>query len=277
MNFEKIERIASQLEAALGIDDAGDEIIDKAEDAVAQGEDTLPELIDDNIEEEKVNSDDPIVTEPAPLEASDDDAKSLNDEIDEDDDAINELDETNDVNKDIVNLESQLDNNEVNDENNDISEESEQEIIVEAEEGEECDSEGAKACIASMTKLIKIAKAVKMSKDIPATKKEEVLGKIQKASEKLRKGAFGDSSTENSTMDKMTNTNSKTKTKDDASSKFLGLLMNNRQKLTKLISGSSKGMPINTLLPKGVMGITTVAGKLTPLQLIHIFEALLNN
>lgn len=266
MNLEKIEKIAAELEKSLGIDNAGDELIDKAEEAVKNGEDTLPNMIDQENEETKKESNDPIVTEPAPLTAS----ANENDEI-------KDADETNDVNKDIVNLESQLDNTEVTDENNALSEESEPEIIVEAEEGEECDGEGAKACIASMTKLLKIAKAVKMSKDIPATKKEEVLGKIQKASEKLRKGAFGDSSTENSTMDKMTNTNSKTKTKDDASSKFLGLLMNNRQKLTKLMSGSSKGMPINTLLPKGVMGITTAAGKLTPLQLIHILEALLNN
>ena len=141
---------------------------------------------------------------------------------------------------------------------------------------DEFDNEGAKACIASLQKLLKIAKAVKMSKDMPACTKEEVLGKIQKASEKFRNAANGGNDEEGETQEKLTNTNSRQKTKDDAAGKFIQFVTSNRSALTKLLNGGAKSQPISTVLGSNVMGISTPAGKLTPLQLIHIFKALLS-
>lgn len=138
------------------------------------------------------------------------------------------------------------------------------------------DDEGAKACIASLQKLLKIAKAVKMSKDMPACKKGEVLKKIQKASEKFRSAAIGENDEDGETQERLTNTNSRQKTKDDAAGKFIQFIMSNRSALTKLLNGGIKSQPISTVLGNNVMGISTPAGKLTPLQLIHIFKALLS-
>ena len=138
------------------------------------------------------------------------------------------------------------------------------------------DDEGAKACIASLQKLLKIAKAVKMSKDMPKCKKEEVLKKIQKASEKFRSAAVGGNDEDGETQEKLTNTNSRQKTKDDAAGKFIQFVMSNRSALTKLLNGGIKSQPISTVLGSNLMGISTPAGKLTPLQLIHIFKALLS-
>ena len=138
------------------------------------------------------------------------------------------------------------------------------------------DDEGAKACIASLQKLLKIAKAVKMSKDMPKCKKEEVLKKIQKASEKFRSAAIGENDEDGETQERLTNTNSRQKTKDDAAGKFIQFIMSNRSALTKLLNGGIKSQPISTVLGNNVMGISTPAGKLTPLQLIHIFKALLS-
>ena len=141
---------------------------------------------------------------------------------------------------------------------------------------DEFDNEGAKACIASLQKLLKIAKAVKMSKDMPSCKKEEVLKKIQKASEKFRSAAIGENDEDGETQERLTNTNSRQKTKDDAAGKFIQFIMSNRPALTKLLNGGIKSQPISTVLGNNVMGISTPAGKLTPLQLIHIFKALLS-
>ena len=141
---------------------------------------------------------------------------------------------------------------------------------------DEFDNEGAKACIASLQKLLKIAKVVKMSKDMPACKKEEVLKKIQKASEKFRSAAIGENDEDGETQERLTNTNSRQKTKDDAAGKFIQFIMSNRSALTKLLNGGAKSQPISTVLGSNVMGISTPAGKLTPLQLIHIFKALLS-
>lgn len=141
---------------------------------------------------------------------------------------------------------------------------------------DEFDNEGAKACIASLQKLLKIAKAVKMSKDMPACKKGEVLKKIQKASEKFRSAAIGENDEDGETQERLTNTNSRQKTKDDAAGKFIQFIMSNRPALTKLLNGGIKSQPISTVLGNNVMGISTPAGKLTPLQLIHIFKALLS-
>lgn len=141
---------------------------------------------------------------------------------------------------------------------------------------DEFDNEGAKACIASLQKLLKIAKAVKMSKDMPACKKEEVLKKIQKASKKFRSAAIGENDEDGETQERLTNTNSRQKTKDDAAGKFIQFIMSNRPALTKLLNGGIKSQPISTVLGNNVMGISTPAGKLTPLQLIHIFKALLS-
>jgi hypothetical protein len=140
---------------------------------------------------------------------------------------------------------------------------------------DEFDNEGAKACIASLQKLLKIAKAVKMSKDMPACKKGEVLKKIQKASEKFRSAAIGENDGDGETQERLTNTNSRQKTRDDAAGKFIQFIMSNRPALTKLLNGGIKSQPISTVLGNNVMGISTPAGKLTPLQLIHIFKALL--
>ena len=141
---------------------------------------------------------------------------------------------------------------------------------------DEFDNEGAKACIASLQKLLKIAKAVKMSKDMPSCKKEEVLKKIQKASEKFRSAALGENDEDGETQERLTNTNSRQKTRDDAAGKFIQFIMSNRSALTKLLNGGIKSQPISTVLGNNVMGISTPAGKLTPLQLIHIFKALLS-
>ena len=138
------------------------------------------------------------------------------------------------------------------------------------------DDEGAKACIASLQKLLKIAKAVKMSKDMPKCKKEEVLKKIQKASEKFRSAAIGENDEDGETQERLTNTNSRQKTKDDAAGKFIQFIMSNRSALTKLLNGGVKSQPISTVLGSNMMGISTPAGRLTPLQLIHIFKALLS-
>ena len=141
---------------------------------------------------------------------------------------------------------------------------------------DEFDNEGAKACIASLQKLLKIAKAVKMSKGMPACKKGEVLKKIQKASEKFRRAAIGENDGDGETQERLTNTNSRQKTRDDAAGKFIQFIMSNRPALTKLLNGGIKSQPISTVLGNNVMGISTPAGKLTPLQLIHIFKALLS-
>ena len=52
MNLRKIEKIAAKLEEELGMNDAGDELIDKAEEEVAK-EENVQESIDENIEKEK--------------------------------------------------------------------------------------------------------------------------------------------------------------------------------------------------------------------------------
>ena len=154
--------------------------------------------------------------------------------------------------------------------------EASEEEAPEVKTDDEFDNEGAKACIASLQKLLKIAKAVKMSKDMPACKKEEVLKKIQKASEKFRSAAIGENDEDGETQERLTNTNSRQKTKDDAAGKFIQFIMSNRSALTKLLNGGAKSQPISTVLGNNVMGISTPAGKLTPLQLIHIFKALLS-
>lgn len=210
MNLRKIEKIAAKLEEELGLNDAGDELIDKAEEAVAK-EENIQESIDKNIEKEKKEE----ALPESPLEASFDEAP------------------------------------------------------------DEFDNEGAKVCIASLQELLKIAKAVKMSKDMPACKKEEVLGKIQKASEKFRNAAIGGNDEDGEAQEKLTNTNSRQRTKDDAAGKFIQFVIANRSSLTKLLNGGAKSQPISTVLGSNVMGISTPAGKLTPIQLIHIFKALL--
>ena len=154
--------------------------------------------------------------------------------------------------------------------------EASEEEAPEVKTDDEFDNEGAKACIASLQKLLKIAKAVKMSKDMPSCKKEEVLKKIQKASEKFRSAAIGENDEDGETQERLTNTNSRQKTKDDAAGKFIQFIMSNRSALTKLLNGGIKSQPISTVLGNNVMGISTPAGKLTPLQLIHIFKALLS-
>lgn len=212
MNLRKIEKIAAKLEDELGLNDAGDELIDKAEEKVAKDE-NIQESIDENIEKEKKEE----ALPESPLEASDEEAPEV-----------------------------------------------------------KTDDEGAKACIASLRKLLKIAKAVKMSKDMPACKKGEVLKKIQKASEKFRSAAIGENDEDGETQERLTNTNSRQKTRDDAAGKFIQFIMSNRPALTKLLNGGIKSQPISTVLGNNVMGISTPAGKLTPLQLIHIFKALLS-
>ena len=141
---------------------------------------------------------------------------------------------------------------------------------------DEFGNEDAKSCIASLKRLLKIAKAVKMSKDMPACKKNEVLRKIQKASEKFRSAAIGENDEDGETQERLTNTNSRQKTKDDAAGKFIQFVITNRSALTKLLNGGVKSQPISTVLGSNMMGISTPAGRLTPLQLIHIFKALLS-
>lgn len=216
MNLRKIEKIAAKLEEELGLNDAGDELIDNAEEKVAK-EENVQESIDENIEKEKKEE----ALPESPLEASEEEAP-------------------------------------------------------EVKTDDEFDNEDAKACIASLQKLLKIAKAVKMSKDMPTCKKVEVLKKIQKASEKFRSAAIGENDEDGETQEKLTNTNSRQKTKDDAAGKFIQFIITNRSALTKLLNGGVKSQPISTVLGNNVMGISTPAGRLTPLQLIHIFKALLS-
>lgn len=216
MNLRKIEKIAAKLEEELGLNDAGDELIDNAEEKVVKDE-NVQESIDENIEKEKKEE----ALPESPLEASEEEAPKVKTE-------------------------------------------------------DEFDNEGAKACIASLQKLLKIAKAVKMSKDMPTCKKEEVLKKIQKASEKFRSATIGENDEDGETQEKLTNTNSRQKTKDDAAGKFIQFINTNRSALTKLLNGGVKSQPISTVLGNNVMGISTPAGRLTPLQLIHIFKALLS-
>ena len=266
MNFRKFDRIAAELEKTLGINDAGDELIDKAEDAVAQGEDTLPELIDDNIEEEKVNSDNPIVTEPAPLEASDDDIQSLNDEIDEVDDAINDIEDTNSINQDIADLESQLDDAESADAPVEEPTEAPAEEPTEASDDDIPVEDGdAKACIASLKRLIRIAKAVKMSKDIPATKKADVLGKIQKASDKLRKVAGVGAPEEEGTDEN----------DHPAIQSFISIFNSKRGKLNSIMKGRGKGnQRIRSLL--GQDFDNKMVGTMTLAELFRTMSSILN-
>jgi len=139
LNFEKIEKIASELEEKLGItpDDAGDTLIDEAEEVIdateGKTEDNLGVAIQQNVEEEKKNTEVPAESFAANTETASVEAPTE----------------------------------------------------VEASDGEFFDAEDAKAFQASLKKLVKIAQTVKMSKDIPASKKEEVLARIQKASEKF--------------------------------------------------------------------------------------------
>lgn len=151
LNFEKIEKIAAELEEKLGLDSeqSGDALIDKAEEMLKEEEaktddakgENLGAEIEKQVEEEKKNTEVPeesfAASEESPAEAP-----------------------------------------------AETPAEAPAETPVEAEE-EEFDIEGAKACQASLKKLIKIAQTVKMSKDMPACKKQEVLSKIQKASEKF--------------------------------------------------------------------------------------------
>ena len=226
MNLRKIEKIAAKLEEELGLNDAGDELIDNAEEKVVK-EENVQESIDENIEKEKKEE----ALPESPLEASEEETPKV---------------KTDDATTAPVKTEDEFDN------------------------------EGAKACIASLQKLLKIAKAVKMSKDMPTCKKEEVLKKIQKASEKFRSAAIGENDEDGETQEKLTNTNSRQKTKDDAAGKFIQFIITNRSALTKLLNGGVKSQPISTVLGNNVMGISTPAGRLTPLQLIHIFKALLS-
>lgn len=253
INFRKLNRIAAQLEQELGLNDAGDELLDEAEQEVAQESTPVQESIDDDIEKEKQNTEVPVSS----LEADDESSKQLISEADALEQELNDMDD---------------------DAPAEAPAEAPAPAPVEeahAEPGEPT-ADQLKACVASMHKLLKIAKTVKMSKDLPACKKAEVLGKIQKATEKFRKaGAFGGDD-DNATPEKLTNTNSRQKTKDDAAGKFIQFVMSNRAALTRLLNGGAKSQPISSVLGSNVMGISTPAGKLTPLQLIHIFKVLLS-
>lgn len=88
------------------------------------------------------------------------------------------------------------------------------------------------ACVASLKRLIKIAKAVKMSKDIPATKKEEVLSKIQKASAKFRKAAAQGEGEEG---------DSKGATDHPAVQTFISIFNQKRGKLNNIMKGKGQG------------------------------------
>lgn len=229
MNLRRIERIAQELEQKLNLE-AGDELIDQAEQAVADGKDTLPEAIDERTKNEQEQENLP----PAAFEA-DDDMNQLNSEIEEVENSIDDAeqaDEVQQVNDDIADLEQQLDGEEPVE-------------SVEAPEEEPADDfeenkADAKACIACLKRFIRIAKAVKMSKDMPACKKDEVLSKIQKASEKLRKAVAASDGIDNGD--------------DDASDHpaiqtFISIFNSKRGKLNSIMKGRGKGnQRIRTLL-----------------------------
>ena len=265
MNLKKIEKIAAELEKKLGIDEAGDELIDKAEDAVAHGDDTLPEMIEDRNKEEKVNSDNPIVTEPAPLEASDNDIDSPNDEINEVDNAINDIKDTENLNNDNADLESKLDNDEPAEAP--VEESAEAPTEAPAEESDDdipVDKEDAKAFIASLKRLIRIAKAVKMSKDMPATKKADVLGKIQKASEKLRNATGAGVSEEDAEENE-----------HPAIQSFISIFNSKRGKLNSIMKGRGKGnQRIRSLL--GQDFDNKMVGTMTLAELFRTMSSILN-
>ena len=147
--LQKIERIASALEEKLGIteDDAGNTLIDQAEEQVsASTEATACDNLGQKLQE---RTDKELKDAPdytPALEASDGEIPS------------------------------------------EVPEKTASEPTVAAEEvvaDEEFTHEEALAFQASLKKLINIAHTVKMSKDLPASKKEEVLARIQKASEKF--------------------------------------------------------------------------------------------
>lgn len=258
MNLKKFERIAAELEKQLGIEEAGDELIDKAEDAVEKGADSLPEAIDDGIEQEKKEE----ALPPPALEASDDNEK-LAAEIEEAEQAIDnaeqaqqEADDVQQVNDDIADLEQQLDNADAPAEPVDDGNDAVEAIPVEppkTEEAEEYDD--AKPVIASLKRLARIAKAVKMSKDLPATKKEEVLGKIQKASDKLRKAAFGGAEDEDAAG---------AEPEHPAIQTFISIFNTKRGKLNSIMKGRGRGnQRIRSLLGDGfdnkMIGTMTLA------------------
>lgn len=148
--LQKIERIASALEEKLGIteEDAGNTLINQAEQQVPAS--TEATACDDNLGQKLQERTDKELKDapdytPA-LEASDGEIPS------------------------------------------EAPEKTASEPTVAAEEvvaEEEFTHEEALAFQASLKKLINVAHTVKMSKDLPASKKEEVLARIQKASEKF--------------------------------------------------------------------------------------------
>ena len=232
LNFEKIEKIAAELEEKLGLDSeqSGDALIDKAEEILnkeeaktddAKGE-NLGAEIEKQVEEEKKNTEVPeesfAASEEAPAEAP-----------------------------------------------------APAETPVEAEE-EEFDVEGAKACQASLKKLIKIAQTVKMSKDMPACKKQEVLSKIQKASENLINAAKGKK--DEGEEDSNTYTNQNMKKKNNKVTP-----MSLKRGITPETIGKLKRNPSATMsrIFKKVgdkMDVSTPVSKMTATMFVNLLAAL---
>lgn len=276
MDLRKFERIAEQLEKSLGIEtDNG--LLDNAEGAADAGADLLPDAIDENIEKEKQNAD----IQPSPLEADDDEVQALTTEIQDTEDAIDDIEQTEQLNDDIADLEQQLDKAEEApeapavedgaDTDGDDLEDDDDDAEVEGDsddDGIELEKDEAKACIASMKRLLRIAKAVKMSKDMPACKKEEVLSKIQKASDKLRKGAFGGAPA--------TVEDDEVSTEDHPSvSSFVQIFNTKRGKLNGIMKGRGKGnVRIRSLLGTGVDN--KIIGNMTVSELFRTFSSVLS-
>ena len=283
MNLRKFERIAEQLEKSLGIEtDNG--LLDNAEGAADAGADLLPDAIDENIEKEKQNAD----IQPSPLEADDEEVQALTTEINDTEDAIDDIEQTDELNDDIADLEQQLDDAEEapeapavddgedngaddddwEDDDDDAEAEGDSDKADGNDDGIELEKDEAKACIASMKRLLRIAKAVKMSKDMPACKKEEVLSKIQKASDKLRKGALGGAPA--------TVEDDEVSTEDHPSvSSFVQIFNTKRGKLNSIMKGRGKGnVRIRTLLGNGVDN--KIIGNMTVSELFRTFSSVLS-
>lgn len=241
IDFKKVERIATALEKQLGIDEPGNKRVRKAEEVEKK---PIFEKIDDRTYEEKDKAGvDPNPHNESPLQADDEgEADDIEKEISDAENVIDKVDKANPENP--ANIEQTMDRG-AND------------------ESEEITPDEAKACIASLQRLIRIAKAVKMSKDMPATKKEEVLGKIQKASAKFRKAVAQKEESDGDAQDASDH---------PAVQTFISIFSQKRGKLNSIMKGRGQGAKrIRSLLGDGIDN--KLVGNMT---LTELFNAMSN-
>lgn len=236
IDFKKVERIAAALEQQLGIEVSENEQIKNAKEAAK--DDLIVEEIDKAIADEK--KEEGVDNNPhneSPLQADDES-------------------EASDIEKKIADAEVENPAN------------IEQTMDEEADdENEEIDPYEAQACIASLKRLIRIAKAVKKAKDIPATKKEEVLGKIQKASEKLRKAGAKENNSENDEQDTSDNLAVQT---------FINIFLRKRGKINGILNGRGQGTKIIRAMLGNKGFDNKVVGNMTLTELFNTMSSVLS-